>query len=169
MRFFAVIIACGMLTVSPSFSQESKVPATKISHFSGKPVPRFESLKFPAAHGRMGPSLDHPIVWKYERAGLPMLILKESQDWRFVRDPDGDEVWVHTRMLSGDRTALLRQETTLKREPDDQSRSIALIEPGVVAQLNACAGAWCEIVAQRYRGYVPRRILWGGDENEAGL
>ena len=117
MRLLAIFVVCGMFAGWPAKAQETQQPpAIKISHFSGKPVPRFESLKFPAVHGRIGPSLDHPIAWKYEREGLPVLILKESKDWRFVRDPDGDEVWVHARMLSGARTVLIRRETELKRK-----------------------------------------------------
>ena len=168
-RWFAVCWVGVLAQVSAASAQEaSSSPAIKISQFSGKPVPRFESLKYPAVHGRIGPSLDHPIAWKYERKGLPVLILKESQDWRFVRDPDGDEVWVHARMLTGARTVLVRSETELKRKAGEDARGVAMLQPGVVGQLLACSGSWCQVSAARYKGYVRRQAIWGSyaEENE---
>lgn len=170
MRLFALLWVCCFFNFSGVVAQEAPTgPVTKISQFSGKPVPRFESLRFPAVHGRIGPSLDHPIAWKYERKGLPVLILKESQDWRFVRDPDGDEVWVHARMLTNARTVLVRREVELKRKAERDARSIALLKEGVVANLLACSGTWCEIRADRYKGFVRRQELWGSFKEEAGL
>lgn len=170
MRRMAKLIVCGILAAGIAEAQDKpRDPATKISHFSGKPVPRFESLKFPAVHGRIGPSLDHPIAWKYERQGLPVLILKESQHWRFIRDPDGDEVWVHARMLSGARTVMVRQETEMKRKAGEEAVSIALLKPGAIAELKACSSSWCEISAERFKGFVRRQLLWGSHSGEAGL
>ncbi|MEM9377179.1 MAG: SH3 domain-containing protein, partial [Pseudomonadota bacterium] len=65
---------------------EAREPAEtiKISRFSGKPLPRFESLRYSAVHGRQGPNLDHPIVWRYERAGLPVLVVRETHGWRRI-------------------------------------------------------------------------------------
>ena len=170
MRFFAIFLVCVFSEFSIATAQEKAVAQkVKISQFSGKPVPRFESLKFRAVHGRIGPSLDHPIVWKYERKGLPVLILKESQGWRFVRDPDGDEVWVHARMLTGKRTVLVQGETELKREADDTARSVAVVQKGVVGELLACSGTWCQISADRFKGFVRRQAIWGSYTEESGL
>ena len=170
MRVFAVFLVFAFSQVSLALAQTSTPsPAIKISQFSGKPVPRFESLKFAAVHGRVGPSLDHPIVWKYERKGLPVLILKESQDWRFVRDPDGDEVWVHARMLANARTVLVRGETEMKRKADKASRGVAIMQAGAVVQLQSCSPAWCLVSSGRYKGYVQRQMVWGSYAQESGL
>ena len=133
----------------------------KISRFSGKALPRFESLRYSAVHGRQGPNLDHPILWRYEREGLPMLVVRETHGWRRVRDPDGDEVWMQARMLSGQRTALLTQDTELKRKPEDEARSKAKLKQGVIAELMSCSAGWCEIKIDRQSGWVPKQILWG--------
>ena len=170
MRLFAVFLAFAVGQFSQAGAQETSAsPAIKISQFSGKPVPRFESLRYPAVHGRVGPSLDHPIAWKYERKGLPVLILKESQDWRFVRDPDGDEVWVHARMLVTTRTVLVRRETEMKRKAEESASGMAVMQKGVVGELHACSAAWCQISAGRYKGYVPRQSVWGSYAEESGL
>jgi len=143
--------------------------ATKISQFSGKPVPRFESLKFSAVHGRIGPSLDHRIAWKYERKGLPVMIIKESRDWRRIRDPDGDEVWVHARMLSSAGTVLVRSEAKLHKAPTETSRPLAALQPGVVASLLECNTGWCRVEAGGQKGWLARPSLWGDAPSETGL
>lgn len=170
MRLFACVFSCLFIASLPVKAQSaSNAPIVKISQFSGKPVPRYESLKFPAVHGRVGPSLDHPIMWRYERQGLPVLILKESQDWRYIRDPDGDEVWVHARMLETTKTVIVRNESILMKAMDDAGKPVAVLEKGVIANLQDCSAAWCEISKDGHRGYVHRANIWGGLESEAEL
>ncbi len=165
---FSVII----LAVTPQFASAQMMDAEQplvISQFSGKPVPRFVSLRYAAANGRLGPSLDYPIVWRYERQGLPVLILKESQDWRRVRDPDGDEVWIHNRMLAPRKTVMVRAESLLRKSPEADSAAIAILQPGVVGTLDRCGQGWCRIEASDRQGWVVRTQLWGSDPAETGL
>src|SRR5574339_414312 len=58
----------------------------RVSDFSGLPVPRYSSLRYDKVNGRAGPSLDYPIAWTYERQGLPVVIVRESEEWRKIRD-----------------------------------------------------------------------------------
>ena len=57
---------------------------------SGKPVPRYESLKYNEINGRQGPSLEHRVLWKFHRRGLPVKVVAESDVWRQVQDPEGE-------------------------------------------------------------------------------
>jgi len=154
---FALLGGLGTLAVEAR--QEAQT--IKISRFSGKPLPRFESLRYSAVHGRQGPNLDHPILWRYEREGLPMLVVRETNGWRRVRDPDGDEVWMQARMLSATRTALITREAELKRRPGQDAASKARLKPGVIAELGACQNNWCEIEIGREKGWVSKSSLWG--------
>ncbi|MEO0982249.1 MAG: hypothetical protein AAFX03_06315 [Pseudomonadota bacterium] len=45
-----------VLGFAVALAASAEPPQTKISVFSGKPVPRFESLRYSAVHGRAGPS-----------------------------------------------------------------------------------------------------------------
>lgn len=157
----------GLATLAVEARQEAQT--VKISRFSGKPLPRFESLRYSAVHGRQGPNLDHPILWRYEREGLPMLVVRETHGWRRVRDPDGDEVWMQARMLSETRTALVTREVELKRRPSDDAPSKARIKAGVIAGLGDCAEGWCEIAIGRERGWVARSVLWGTEAATGAL
>lgn len=140
---------------------ESHAKPLEISRFSGKPLPRFESLRYSAVHGRQGPHLDHEILWRYERTGLPMLVVRETHGWRRVRDPDGDEVWVQARMLSEDRTVVTIAEVTLQRKPDADARARAKLKANVVATLDTCDAGWCKISVEKKSGWVPQASLWG--------
>ncbi len=161
---FHRILLCVALALGASLlGVEAREPAetVKISRFSGKPLPRFESLRYSAVHGRQGPNLDHPILWRYEREGLPMLIVRETHGWRRVRDPDGDEVWMQSRMLSDQRTALVTRDIDLKRKPSEDAAGKARLKSGVIAELGACEEGWCAVKIDRQSGWLPQTVLWG--------
>ena len=165
---WAAIILTGLVFACASAPAEGPT-YVRVSKFSGKEVPRFETLKYNAVNGRAGPSRDHPILWRYERQGLPLLIIKESQNWRRVRDPSGSEVWVHARMLEPEAKAMVQTDTILHHAPDPESAEVARIEATVLVELGKCADNWCRIEAGNYKGFVPAAALWGVTTSEATL
>ncbi|MDX1293211.1 MAG: SH3 domain-containing protein [Hyphomonas sp.] len=167
MKWAAIILSGLVFAGTSAFAQGPTY--VRVSKFSGKEVPRFETLKYNAVNGRAGPSRDHPILWRYERKGLPLLIIKESQNWRRVRDPSGAEVWVHARMLEPDSKAMVQSDTIIHHEPDPASPEIARVEPTVLVELGKCSDNWCRIEAGRYKGFVPASTLWGVTTSETAL
>lgn len=141
----------------------------RVSRFSGKPVPRFETLKFAMVNGRSGPSKEHDILWEYQRKGLPMLVIKETDSWRRVRDPSGTEVWVHARMLEDGHKAYVQTPTVMRQAAADAAEPVADLGRGVLVDLGACEAGWCRVQAQDFRGYAPEAALWGADPGETGL
>lgn len=141
----------------------------RVSRFSGKPVPRFETLKFAMVNGRAGPSKQHPVLWEYQRKGLPLLVVKETDNWRRVRDPSGTEVWVHARMLEDGHKAYVQTPTEIHTDPDSEAAAVADLGRGVLVDLGACDHGWCRVQAKDYRGYAPQTALWGADPGETGL
>jgi SH3-like domain-containing protein len=135
--------------------------------FSGLPVPRFVSLRFDEAAGRTGPSDDHAIAWMYQRAGLPVQIIAETPDWRRVRDPDGAEVWMHRRLLSGRRAVRAVEPSDMLARPEAESTLVARIEPGAVLWLERCRAGWCRLEAGGRRGWAQARAFWGVYADEA--
>jgi SH3-like domain-containing protein len=73
---------------------------------SGLPLPRFVTLKSKRVNLRVGPSNDYAVAWLYLKAGLPVEIIQEYDNWRQVRDADGTEGWVSEALLSGNRAAI---------------------------------------------------------------
>jgi len=146
---------------APAFGE----PETRISPFSGKPVPRFESLRYATVHGRTGPSLEYAIAWRYEREGLPVMILEESPEWRRVRDPEGAEVWIHARMLSPMQTGMVAEDATLKRGIDPKSSDMAIIQAGVIVDILETRQDWFKVRKAGPRnsltGWVKQVKVWG--------
>lgn len=133
---------------------------------SGLPLPRFVSLKADKVNVRRGPSSDHAVAWVFQRKGYPVEIVAESENWRRVRDSDGDEGWILQSMLTGKRSAIVApwragKALPLRSDMDEKAAVVAQLEPGVMGQVKSCDGKWCELDAQGYDGYVPQDMLWG--------
>ena len=130
-------------------------------------LPRFVSLKSNKVNVRKGPSAEQAIVWVFSRAGLPVEIIAESENWRRVRDSEGADGWVFHSLLSGRRTALIapweknKTSVPLYAKDSTTSRVIAELEPGVLGSVQECDGEWCKLSIADYSGYVEQTRLWG--------
>ena len=131
------------------------------------PVPRFVSLKSDKVNVRKGPSTDQSIVWVFSRAGLPVEIIAESDNWRRVRDSEGADGWVFHSLLSARRTALVTpwskgdERVPLYNSESTGSRAVAELQSGVLGNVLSCDGEWCNISVDDYSGYVQQDKLWG--------
>ena len=131
------------------------------------PVPRFVSLKSDKVNVRKGPSTDQSIVWVFSRAGLPVEIIAESDNWRRVRDSEGADGWVFHSLLSARRTALVTpwakgdERVPLYNSDSTNSRAVAELQSGVLGNVLSCDGEWCNISVDDYSGYVEQDRLWG--------
>lgn len=138
---------------------------------SGLPVPRFVSLKSNQVNVRRGPTVEHQIAWLFKREGLPVEIVAEYENWRRIRDADGDEGWVYHSLLSGRRTAVVAPWDTgklyeLHARDNDDSRVTAQLEAGVLATINNCTGAWCRLSGSGFTGWIKQDKLWGAYPGE---
>lgn len=159
MKRFLVAIAILCLAV-PAFAQEAPVKGFRDTDL---PLPRFVSLKSDKVYVRAGPAMRYPIKWIYKRDAMPVEITQEFDNWRKVRDRDGEEGWVHQSMLSGDRTVVVEAPdlVALREKPNGQARMIARLEPNVIGHLDKCDKDWCRIEAGGFRGWLERNLLWG--------
>jgi SH3-like domain-containing protein len=144
-----------------------------IGQSSGLPVPRFVSLKSDRVNVRGGPTKDHEVTWIFTRAGLPVEVTAEFDNWRRIRDSEGAEGWVYHSLLSGRRTAVVEPNPKQKNPlyavhdaPDAQSAIAARLEPGVLAQVKKCTGTWCRIAGSGFDGWIEQDRLWGVYPNE---
>ena len=126
----------------------------------------FAVLKSSRVNVRRGPSFDHAVEWVYRRRGVPVAVLDRFDHWRHIRDMDGEEGWVHFSLLDGsERGGMVRRSDNaplaLRMEAADESRIIALLQPGVVVKLLSCDAHWCRIGVGERDGWVAREGLWG--------
>lgn len=133
---------------------------------SGLPLPRFVTLKANKINVRKGPTSDHDVAWVYQRKGLPVEIIAESDNWRKIRDEDGTEGWVLQSMLSGKRSATVAswakdKAVMLRDEASASAGFVAKLDAGVLVAIDSCDGRWCEISTGDYEGYAAQSELWG--------
>ena len=157
------LLALTFLTGTPLSAQDVKPEIAP----SGLVVPRFVSLGVSRGNMRVGPSTDHPIMWEYQRRGLPLEILEEYQSWRLVRDVDGTTGWMHKQLLSGRRMGMVQGDwAVIREEPLPDARIVARVAPKVAVRLLECGAVWCDIDAGEASGWVDRDSLWGLYDHE---
>ncbi len=123
---------------------------------------RYASLRHETTHARAGPGQDYPIRWTYKRQGLPVLVLREYEHWRQVRDPEGDEGWVHAAGLTRRRTVMVvGPARILRKEAQETGAPVARLEPGVIGRVERCDRAWCRITVKGYSGWLKHEEVWG--------
>jgi SH3-like domain-containing protein len=168
------ILSAG-LAVSPALAQEvdATVPAAvaappekvcqpDVGCVTNLPLPRFVSLKGSEGNARRGPGLTHRIDWVFTRAGMPLKITAEFENWRRVEDQEGAGGWVHYSLLSGVRSVLFTLDMAEFHEaPDDSAMVVAQAEQGVVGRVLECKAGWCRIAIDGQRGWVRTSALWG--------
>src|SRR4249920_2237716 len=159
----ALLLLAGVETRAASDSAPAAGPGGQ-SHL---PIPRFVSLKSDRVNVRKGPSTDQAIVWVFSRAGLPVEVIAESDNWRRVRDSEGADGWVFHSLLSARRTALVSpwskgdERVPLYSSNSTGSRAVAELQSGVLGNVLSCDGEWCNVSVDDYSGYVQQDKLWG--------
>lgn len=134
---------------------------------SGLPLPRFVSLKSDRINVRSGPGQDYPVSWIFTRAGLPVEIVAEFDNWRRIRDSEGAEGWVYHSLLSGRRTALVTpwekegEPKALHAAAADSSRLVARLASTLLLDVHECNGAWCYVTTHGHNGYIAQSDVWG--------
>lgn len=160
LRFVTSRILCVLLLVcagQPSAQEMAWGPVTQL------PLPRYVSIKAAEANARRGPSRSHRIDWVFQRRHLPVEITAEYGHWRRIRDMEGAGGWVHYSLLSGVRFVVVTAapSAALRADPAADAPTVAEAETAVVARLGACVPDWCEVTADRWRGWVEKSQLWG--------
>src|SRR3979490_36862 len=163
-RFCSAMVLAAVLlaaSVSSGFSAKDSPVTT-----SGLPVPRYVSLKSDHVNVRAGPTKDNDVAWVYTRAGLPVEITAEFENWRRVRDSEGAEGWVYHSLLSGRRTAVITMKTKDELAPlydraDQTSAGAARLPAGTGAQVKKCTSGWCRVTGNGFDGWIQQQRLWG--------
>lgn len=146
---------------------DTPAPDSGVGPVTSLPLPRYVTLKTGEGNARRGPGLTHRIDWVFTRAGMPLRLTAEYENWRRVEDADGAGGWVHFTLLSGVRAALITDPMAdFHASPDDGSAVVLRAEQGVVAKLLECQPDWCRLKADGEKGWVKKSALWGVDPGE---
>ena len=165
-----VTIAANAGTTAKNKTGKSDQPRRETGP-SGLPVPRFVSLKRSKVNVRRGPSSEHKLAWVFRLKGLPVEIVAEFENWRRVRDSDGQEGWIYHSLLAGTRTVTVAPwrkgvAVRLLQSPDQTGGIIANVNAGAVGNVEKCNGGWCQVKLGDYEGWIDQSLLWGVYPNE---
>lgn len=151
-----MLLSANFATAQQFTNKNNKGPET------GLPLPRFVSLKSDKTNVRTGPGLRYPIKWVMVRKSMPVEIISEYGQWRKIKDIQEDEGWVHTSVLTGKRTAIIQiNGSTLTEGKSDNSSETAVMENGVIVNLNRCNMDMCHCEVLGIEGYTQKLNLWG--------
>ena len=129
---------------------------------SGFKVPRYVSLKYSKTNGRSGPSMEHSVLWQYRKRGLPVIVVAETEQWRKIRDINGDEAWIYLSGLSGQRHVIATHQIDILRRPKTDAPLIAIAQKDALLKLEICEDDWCRVMADgKIKGWAERENLWG--------
>ena len=152
---------------SPTEKPPEKQCLPDVGCVTNLPLPRYVSLKGSEGNARRGPGLTHRIDWVFTRAGMPLKITAEYENWRRVEDFEGAGGWVHYSLLSGVRTVQVTLDMAEFHDaPEDGSTVVAQAEIGVLGRVQACTADWCRIALDGARGWVRKSAIWGVKPDE---
>ena len=127
------------------------------------PVPRFVTIKFNEVNARTGPVQDCPIEWVFIRKGEPVEVIAEYEQWRKIRDINGEGGWVHSSVISGKRSVIVVAKNTmpLLDAPGKYNQIVAKLVPQIRCAFYKCKKDWCQVSCKSYKGWIARKFLWG--------
>jgi len=132
--------------------------------WAAEPVPPYASLASNKVYLREGPSYQHKVLWIYRRKGLPVRVLNKYDIWYRVEDSDGTKGWISNVMISTARRTVVvtsKRAAPIKDGPDVNAHAIAYAQHGVVAKLEACKAAACEVSVDGTEGWIRKQDIWG--------
>lgn len=130
-------------------------------------IPRFVSFRKDETNLRRGPGNQFPIRFVYRVKNYPVEIIDEYDLWRQIREVDGTIGWVHRRMLSGARYALITDDTVLHKKSDKNSAILAYVKKNVLGKIEKCPAKenFCLISFtfedKTYSGWIDKEYFYG--------
>ena len=146
----------------------SSVNAESIGQSTGFKLPRFVSTISDESNLRIGANIDYPIKLTYIVKNFPLEIIDEYEIWREVIDVDGNQGWMHKRLLRGNRYGVIKthhnQHAQIYNKPEGSI--IGKIGNKNIVKINKCFSSWCHIKLKKYKGWINKLNLWGVYDKE---
>jgi SH3-like domain-containing protein len=129
--------------------------------FSSNAQEKFLSLKKSKVNVRYGPSFDSPIKFIYKKINLPLKQIDKKENWRRIIDSKNNSGWIHWRMLKNSNSIIILENKILFKKPSNFSKPIVRLEKGRLLVIKKCENYWCNIVTDKYSGWVKTDNIWG--------
>ena len=167
-----LLLGLGLAAAAPAHPPPAAVPVQRIltatmptkGASTGLPLPRFASFKTSPVEMRVGPGFRYPVIWVFQKRGLPVEIIREYDVWRQVQTPDGSEGWVQSLKLQGKRQFIVTGATCdLHSTTETSAPVVARLEPGAIGHITSCAigSGWCKVAVGNVEGWLLRSDIFG--------
>lgn len=137
----------------------------RVGPITGRPLPRFESVRASEANFRRGPSFDHEVDGVIRLPGLPVCVISEIDGWRRIELPGGERGWLSAPLLSERRFVLFAAAPGPLYATPDAQRPVAEAPPLAPLRLQGCDAQRCAVSLDGAEDetifYVERAEVWG--------
>jgi SH3-like domain-containing protein len=129
----------------------------------------FKSLRATKTNVRLGPSLEHSIIWTYNKRSIPIEILEDVDGWSKIRDFDANIGWIKNTLISSNRTGIIapwevNKEIDIYHDLYNTKDSLKVktkLEPGVIVSIIQCDGIICNVSADDRTGWISQELIYG--------
>tara|TARA_Y100001958_G_C20660182_1_gene184203 strand:+ start:68 stop:508 length:441 start_codon:yes stop_codon:yes gene_type:complete len=121
----------------------------------------FVSLKKSKVNVRYGPSFESDIKYIYKKKNLPLKQIDKKENFRRIIDFKNNSGWIHISQLKKSSSVIVTQDKILFKKPSSFAKPIAQIKKGRMLIIEKCEKVWCNVTAEKYKGWVKINNLWG--------
>ncbi len=120
------------------------------------------ALAVEKANVRSGPGTKkYEVLWEIERYH-PIQVVHKQNDWLFFKDFEGDEGWIHKRLVDKTPTVITRKDmVNIRSGPGTDADIRFRAEKGVPLKVMERKGEWIRIQsAYGDKGWIHRKLVW---------
>ena len=121
----------------------------------------FVSLKKSKVNVRYGPSFESDIKYIYKKINLPLKQIDKKENFRRIIDFKNNSGWIHISQLKKNNSVIVTRDKLLFKKPSSFAKPIAQIKKGKMLIVEKCERVWCNVTADKYKGWVKIGNLWG--------
>ena len=118
-------------------------------------------LKNSKVNVRMGPGLDYPIKFVYNKKYLPVKVIDKKDNFRKVIDHKKNSGWIHWTQLKKVSSLIVQSDRILFKKPTINSKPLANIKNGRLLVIKKCEKNWCKVSTNNYSGWITTENVWG--------
>ena len=114
------------------------------------------------ANVRSGPGTEkYEVLWEIEKYH-PIQVVQRQGDWIFFKDFEGDEGWIHKRLVDKTPTVITRKDmVNIRSGPGTDNAITFKAEKGVPLLVMERKGEWIRIQsAYGDKGWIHRKLVW---------
>ena len=120
------------------------------------------ALAVDKANVRAGPgTAKYDVLWEIEKYH-PIQVVQKQGDWIFFKDFEGDEGWIHKRLVDKTPSVITRKDmVNIRSGPGTDTDIKFRAEKGVPFKVLDRKGQWLKIQsAYGDKGWIHRQLVW---------